>query len=141
MRTRDQVLSEFGANVPPAQVVSMQTALLMADRIRELEAASGEPVAHTRYKRVPQETVTAVCVAVDIQDFNYVASILEAFVNLHTPPSAAGVTVTEAMVEAAWKELRVQGIPDGPSLVDCIDREDLRSALTAALLPAREVQP
>ena len=42
------------------------------------------------------------------------------------------VGVTEDALDAAWKELRVQGIPDGPTLVDSIDRDDLRSALTAA---------
>lgn len=53
-------------------------------------------------------------------------------------PGAAAVRVTDAMVEAAWKELRVQCIPDGWSIVDCVDRDNLRSAITAAFTAASE---
>ena len=53
-------------------------------------------------RTVSKNTVTAVCVAADVQDFDYVATILNAYVNL--TPTPAPPVVTEAPRFTAYDE-------------------------------------
>ena len=149
MRSRDEVLREF----PNAQRVLTGERTVwrdrlapeikrMADRIRELEAqqAASEPVAWADHIRQLERCMAFQCgvafaLGHPLASAEEQAQAARAYSSgSHQPhPSAAGVRVTDAMVEAAARALSIEHM----SGIWEFHTADARIALTAA----REVQP
>jgi len=80
-------------------------------------------------RTVSKHTVTAVCVAADVQDFDYVETILNAYVNLTAAPVPP--VVTEAMAKAALFAWAREVNRNNATAMEAMTR-----AITAALQPA-----
>ena len=153
MRSRDEVLREFGAwdsihGCCPEEV-HWSSAEAMADRIRELEAASGEPVAWALYDYDLTEVVNLTAIADVAQRWRLGYGYTRVVPLYPAPPSAAGVS-DDAKDAARYRFLRERGLV----LAQCFDAngnevEPIRVAFAAAdentdasMQPAAsEVQP
>lgn len=141
MRTRDEVLREFGL----ALLAPSDEEKKMADRIRELEAASGEPVAWAELRANVQRIIVRtalnrMAMRASKADELYAIATEEVLALLPHPPASAGVpVVTEAIrkalddIEAADTDMR-----EGREAhaLGCL--HSARMFLTAALTAASE---